>query len=407
MRLVPAIAVLAMTARALLARAEAGDAVLAVSGQARASFAAWADSGSALLPPGPAYSADIAGELRADTPPESSPGSRDSSRLAFEGAVSIDPVAGRSSFTLRELWAEWRPLPELSLRAGRQRLGFGSGYGWNPSNDLDPPRSPADPAAPRAGADAFQLRLDGGGGSGPPLSIALEAIPPRYAPGVELRDARLAGQLYSLIGEVELMATASAARIGEARFPWLLGGWATAPLGPLVIGVEASARRRDGLYRPSPDGSPVGDSRILGACAATATLRLGDFVAVCEAYLDQAGYSRGELAAALASPPSTRAFWAPSLAAPGSTGALHFLGRLSWGSGSLSASCGAIVDPGTGSFSASAEFGATTGDRASVRLRASAPSGIALGDLRRARDDDELGLLGRSWSGGATVSISY
>jgi hypothetical protein len=378
---------------------------LAISGQVRASFSAWGDSGSALLPPGAAYASGVTAELRAESPvPYGSP---DSSRLAFEGEAALDAVAATTAFTLRELLVEWRPLSALSLRAGRQRLGFGSGFAWNPSNDLDPPRSPADPAAPRSGTDAVQLALDCGERSGLPLSFAVEAVPPTYATGVDLGDTRFAAQLYALIGEAELMAVASASRIGEGDFPWLLGGWATAPLGSLVLGLEASARRRTDLFAPAADGSPLPALGVMGACAATATLRFGDFVAVGEACLDQASYSREELARILASPPSRRAAWATSLAPPGSVGLLHFLARLTWSRGDLSASCGAVVDAETGAFSASGEFAAMTGGRATILLRASAPSGITLADVLNPRDDDELGLFGHLASAGASVSIFF
>jgi hypothetical protein len=46
----------------------------------------------------------------------------------------------------------------VTVRAGRQRIAWGSGFAWNPTNRLEPPRNPLNTGLEQQGADA--LRVD-------------------------------------------------------------------------------------------------------------------------------------------------------------------------------------------------------------------------------------------------------
>jgi len=385
-----AVALAAASADATAQDAASGGA-LAISGSIYGSFSAWQDRGSPIVPKGSAdsFSGLAATQVRAEA------GER--SRCAAEGAVTVDAITGKLSFVARELWAEWRPADLVSLRLGRQRLGFGSGLGWNPSNDFDVRRDPSDPDAPRTGVDAAQLRLEAGGMTGFPFSLSVVALTPASGEGFE--DARLGAQLYAYLGELELMLVASGSRIGLSDAPWLAGGWATAPLGPLVLGIEGAFRRRPDRLIPGSGGVPVAESGVFGALAATATLRSGDFVAIGEVYWDQASYSREEFREMLASP--APAAWAASVAAPGSVGPLHLLARITWASGDLSASAGAVADLESGAFLATGEVVAATGGAASASLKVTAPA------VESALADDELGVSGRGWAARALVTVYF
>ena len=366
---------------------------LSVQGSSTSSLALWEDRGYALFPKGSA--ARYAGSFRADLRAEAG----GLSRCAFEGSIAIDAASGKSSFAIRELWAESRPAPALSVRAGRQRLGFGSGFGWNPSNDLDSRRDASDPTAARAGADAFQLRIEAGDFVGFPLSLTAVCLLPAFAPGIDISDAKLGTQAYALLGPLEVMATLSASGSGDEGQAWLAGGWATLGLGPVVLGLEIAARKRADLFRPAAGGLPAADREVHAAATGTATLRAGDFVIVAEAAWDDAALAREELEAILSSP--ARASWIPALLVPGAVGDLHSLVRASWSSGDWSAAAGGIVDLRSLAFVASAEASVSIQGSASARIRASIPGRAAL--LER----DELGLLGRGWSADASISVYF
>jgi len=387
---------LAIVALAIAARAASAEAGVALFGSVAADIAAWEDAGSAFFPEGWAdpRSASAYLDARAEA------GSSDGSRCAIEGRVAVDAASGKASYALRELWAEWRPSDFLMLRLGRQRIGFGSGFAWNPSNDLDPRRDAADPSAPRQGIDSACLRIEAGGGLGFPLSLAAVAVMP--GAGLDLKDARAGAQLYSCLGPVELMAVASASSLGSLGERWLLGGWGTVGIGPLVLGLEGAWRRLPARLSPGSGGGPVAEAGEYAAVTATATLRSGDFAAVLEASWDQASLSRDEYRAALAS--HDAAGWAAALLPPGSAGPFHGLARLSWASGDLSAALGGIIDLGSGAFLAQAELAASTGGNATARLSLCAPGSLLGGGEL---DEDELGLSGRGLGAKASLSIYF
>jgi hypothetical protein len=366
---------------------------IALAGSVVGSLGAWSDRGSAFVPAGtlPPWSGAVKGEARAET--------EGRSRCAMEGGIDLDPSTGAIGFRLSELWAEWGAADWASLRLGRQRLGFGSGFAWNPSDDLDPRRDPTDPTASRTGIDALQLRLDAGSAAGFPLSLSAVAVLPPGDPGAELADSRLGVQAYAYIGAVELMLVGSLGELSSPGSAWLAGGWATAPLGPFVLGLEGALRRRADAFRPDAAGSPVASDEAFAALVATATFRKGDWAVVGELGWDEAAYGRDELAAMLASP--SKADWAALLASPGSVGPLHALVRVSWAPGDLAASCGAIVDPLAPAFLAMAELAWSADDDSVLRLQASMPG------PRPEAPRDELDLSGRGLAALVSVAVYF
>lgn len=371
----------------------AADMPISIAGEASASFALWESRGSALAPAieSPASSSSVRLDLRVEA--------GELSRCATELSFSADAASSSYSFEARELWAELRPWGFLSFRAGRQRLGLGSGYGWNPCDDLDPERYATDASLPRTGADAAQLRLEAADWAGFPLSLFLVARAPQGGSSPSLADGKLGAQLYALAGVVELMLLGSLSDPGGDSESYLLGAWTTLPLGPLVLGLEASLRRRSDLYRPGPGGLPLLDEEAHGQAVATATLRSGDFILIGEAYWNGAAYGRDELELALSSPYA--AAYASALLAPGSVGAYHGLCRILWSSGDWSASAGAVADLETGAFVASVQAELALQGEASLSLEAALPASSPL--LER----DELGLSGRGCLGRAAVSVHF
>jgi hypothetical protein len=386
-------AALAFAATLACAPAFAEGAPISVSGSAGGWISRWEDRGSAFYPEGSA--ADYAGRAEAELHAEA--GER--SRCAFEGSLSIDAASGLASFSARELWAEWRPAEALALRLGRHRLGFGSGFGWNPSNDLDGARYATDPTAPRIGADAALLRFEAGGLVGFPLSLSLVGTLPKGSSGASLADGRAAAQVYALAGDLEIMFAGSLSDLGGDGESWLAGGWMTLPVGPVILGIEGSARKRSDLFRPDSGGLPVIDREVYGSVAATATLKAGDFLVIAEGYWNPAAYTREEFDRIAAS--TARTAFAQAVLSPGSVGEWHALGRVMWGSGDWSAALGAVVDLETGAFAASADAALALRGEATLALKAAIPADVRL--LER----DELGLSGRGWQARASVSVNF
>ena len=65
----------------------------------------------------------------------------------------------RTSWRAREAWLQYRFGEVVTLRAGRQRIAWGSGFAWNPTNRLEPPRNPLNTSLEQVGADAVRMDL--------------------------------------------------------------------------------------------------------------------------------------------------------------------------------------------------------------------------------------------------------
>ena len=65
----------------------------------------------------------------------------------------------RTQWRAREAWLQCRFGEVVTLRAGRQRIAWGSGFAWNPTNRLEPPRNPLNTSLEQVGADAVRMDL--------------------------------------------------------------------------------------------------------------------------------------------------------------------------------------------------------------------------------------------------------
>jgi hypothetical protein len=65
----------------------------------------------------------------------------------------------RPSAVVSELFAAWEAAPHLNLTLGKKRVVWGSGMAFNPTDLLNPPKDPTDPAGQRAGAWLARVEL--------------------------------------------------------------------------------------------------------------------------------------------------------------------------------------------------------------------------------------------------------
>jgi hypothetical protein len=70
-----------------------------------------------------------------------------------------DQPAYRPTAVLSELYASWEVAPSLQLTLGKKRVVWGSGMAFNPTDLLNPPKDPTDPAGQRAGAWLARVEL--------------------------------------------------------------------------------------------------------------------------------------------------------------------------------------------------------------------------------------------------------
>jgi hypothetical protein len=84
--------------------------------------------------------------------------SRGPARLVFRGFVERS-AGGRDEtrWTVRQAYAQWSWGPGLSLRAGKQRVAWGSGFAWNPTNRVEPPKNPLNTGLEQEGSLAARM----------------------------------------------------------------------------------------------------------------------------------------------------------------------------------------------------------------------------------------------------------
>jgi hypothetical protein len=79
-------------------------------------------------------------------------------RAVLSGFVERTFGAGNgTSWTAREAYAQYRFGSGLAVRLGKQRISWGSGFAWNPTNRVDPPKNPLNPSLEQEGALAARM----------------------------------------------------------------------------------------------------------------------------------------------------------------------------------------------------------------------------------------------------------
>jgi hypothetical protein len=74
--------------------------------------------------------------------------------LAYHDNDAYKPLVATN-----ELYASWSPAPWLNLLAGKKRIVWGSGFAFNPTDLVNPPKDPTDPNFQRAGAWLARVEL--------------------------------------------------------------------------------------------------------------------------------------------------------------------------------------------------------------------------------------------------------
>jgi hypothetical protein len=79
-------------------------------------------------------------------------------RLVFRGFVEKRLSSGTDAEgTVREAYAQYGFGDGLSIRVGKQRVAWGSGFAWNPTSRLEPPKNPLNTGLEQEGARAVRL----------------------------------------------------------------------------------------------------------------------------------------------------------------------------------------------------------------------------------------------------------
>lgn len=80
-------------------------------------------------------------------------------RFVFRGYVEqgLGGTGNETRFEARQAYAQYAFGSGLQLRAGKQRVAWGSGFAWNPTNRLEPPKNPINTGLEQQGSLAFRM----------------------------------------------------------------------------------------------------------------------------------------------------------------------------------------------------------------------------------------------------------
>jgi len=81
-------------------------------------------------------------------------------RFAVKASAFLEQQTGRTDktkVTFRQAFVDYRTDEGFLLRVGKQKTAWGSGFAWNPTARLEPPKSPANPGAEQPGIDAVRI----------------------------------------------------------------------------------------------------------------------------------------------------------------------------------------------------------------------------------------------------------
>jgi hypothetical protein len=189
------------------------------------------------------------------------------------------PLALGNLVVPSELYASLGLMPNLGVLVGRKRAVWGSGFAWNPSDLLDPPKDPTDPSFQRAGAwmiraEAPFERFTATALWAPKVTAVQAGLPRRllYEPGGSEPEQILAARVYALLADadVNVMWFWSNRYADDLPNSHRLAGSVSRTFGAWELHAEAIAQRgrdvpvADPACLPAPGGPPD----PLLACAA-------------------------------------------------------------------------------------------------------------------------------------------
>jgi hypothetical protein len=212
-------------------------------------------------------------------------GSRGPLRAFADGFVErrFGGPGDRTARTLRQAYAQYDWGYGASVRVGKQRVAWGSGFAWNPSNRVEPPKSPFNTSLEQAGTWAARMDwipaswvgviLVGSGGDTQVGDLPFEA---------ERRTRRTAAvRARFLVKDTDLAVVFSGGRSQRTLFGF--------DLGRDLLGGRVSAHAEGSVYRGA-ELPPARDDTLFVRVAAGLLHVAGTTALSCEYFFNGEGY---------------------------------------------------------------------------------------------------------------------
>lgn len=160
-------------------------------------------------------------------------------KLVFKGFVERSSgLDAKTTWTARQAYAQYGWGPGVQVRLGKQRLAWGSGFAWNPTNRLEPPKNPANTSLEQEGSLAARLDIVPANWAGVILVAVRGETGAGDLPFAGSASERNTGALRArfLVKNTDLAAVVS----GGERQPTLLGLDLGRDLGGVSVHAEAA-----------------------------------------------------------------------------------------------------------------------------------------------------------------------
>jgi hypothetical protein len=186
-----------------------------------------------------------------------------------------DTDDARVSVVVSELFASWEATPHLQFTLGKKRVVWGSGLAVNPTDLLNPPKDPTDPAGQRAGAWLARVDLPFERFTVSAVGAAKVLRQELGLPTSLLWDSEshwaAAGRLYALVANTDVTLTYHFTHLYNDAFRHKsrVGLSLSRTFGPAEVHLEALFQTGSSRLYVNP--ACAGDAQALAACAAAGT----------------------------------------------------------------------------------------------------------------------------------------
>jgi hypothetical protein len=168
--------------------------------------------------------------------------------FALKASGYLERQTGRNDVTrvtFRQAFGEYKTDSGFLVRVGRQKTSWGSGLVWNPTDRIEPPKSPANPSTERPGIDAARMDVSPTDWASLTLVAGRAKVALTDLPGSLARDTRAewTGGLRArlLVRHMDVAVTF----LGGTELKGLLGLDLGRTWGPVALHAESA------LYRGS------------------------------------------------------------------------------------------------------------------------------------------------------------